>query len=284
LTIDGILELVNAGVVDMTVADDIIARLWAKVLPNLVVREDLPLKTGVTAGWAVRKGNPELQKSLNGYFKKARKGTSLGNVLFKRYFGNTRWIKNPLADPERRKLGKFVSLFKKYGGRYGFDYLAIAAQAYQESGLNHNMRGPGGAVGIMQLLPSTAADPNVGIRNIYKAENNIHAGIKYLAFLRDTYFEDPQLSEADRLAFVWAAYNAGPAKVARMRKRATRMGLDPNQWFENVEYAALKVVGRGTVRYVANVYKYYVAYSLMRDLIDQQKAVVESKKQSQDSL
>jgi membrane-bound lytic murein transglycosylase MltF len=117
----------------------------------------------------------------------------------------------------------------------------------------------------MQLLPSTAADKNVGIPDIDKAENNIHAGMKYMAFLRDRYFSDPEISHEDQMAFSWAAYNAGPAKVRKMRNLAKEIGLDPNVWHANVELAAGKIVGRETVKYVSNIFKYYIAYSLLRD-------------------
>jgi membrane-bound lytic murein transglycosylase MltF len=183
-------------------------------------------------------------------------------MLFKRYYRDTRWINNPLSKEEARKLEAFVALFRKYGERYDFDHLALMAQAYQESGLDHSKKSHRGAVGIMQLLPSTAADPNVNIGNLKKLENNIHAGTKYLAFIRDRYFNDAAINTENRLALSWAAYNAGPARVLKMRDKAEKMGLDPNIWFSNVELAAGKMTGRETVQYVANIYKYYVAYKL----------------------
>ncbi len=96
--------------------------------------------------------------------------------------------------------------------------------------------------------------------------------MKYLAYLRERYFSDPELTEADRFAFTWAAYNAGPNKVRKMRARAKEMELDPDKWFQNVEYAALRIVGQETVTYVANIYKYYIAYALSRELLNR-KAV-----------
>jgi membrane-bound lytic murein transglycosylase MltF len=208
---------------------------------------------------------------------RVRKGSALGNILYNRYYKNTRWIKNPLVTEDRVKFGNFVALFKKYADQYGFDYLAIAAQAYQESGLDQNKQSHRGAVGVMQLLPSTAADPNVGIPDISDPDNNIHAGVKYLAFLRDRYFSDSAISRIDRFAFSWAAYNAGPARVRKMRVRAEKMGLDPNRWFRNVEHAALEIVGQETVRYVANIYKYYIAYSLAKDLVIEKKNILKEK-------
>lgn len=259
---EDILEMVNAGAVKITVVDDYIARLWKQVLSNILVHEDLAISTRNTVGWAVRKQNPKLVKSLNTFVGKVKKGTLLGNMLFKRYYGNTRWIKDPTSDQELKKLKKLISLFEKYGKRFGFDTWALVGQAYQESGLDNNKKSHRGAIGIMQILPSTAADKHVNIRNIGRVENNIHAATKYLAFLRDRYFSGPAITAENRLAFTWAAYNAGPAKVRKMREKAGQMGLDPNVWFSNVELAASKLVGPETVRYVAHVYKYYVAYKL----------------------
>ena len=262
---EDILEMVNAGIIPITVVDDYKARLWAQVLPDVRVLEDVKISTGNTLGWAVRKNNPQLLKDLNAFAAKVKKGTLLGNILFKRYLQNTRTIRNPLADDERSRFREVVGIFSKYADKYDFDVLAVAAQAYQESRLDHDTRSHRGAVGIMQLLPSTAADPNVGIRDISGLEKNVHAGVKYLAFLRDRYFSDPGIGARDRLAFSWAAYNAGPANVRRMRNRAEKMGLDPDVWFGNVELAAAKTVGREPVQYVRNILKYYVAYALVRE-------------------
>ena len=257
--------MVDAGIVPITVIDDYKGRLWAQVLPNVRVLDDVQVQSGNTLGWAVRKNNPQLLKNLDGFVKQIKSGTLLGNMLFKRYLQDARRIKNPLADSERSRFREVVSVFSKYADKYEFDVLAVAAQAYQESKLDHDTRSHRGAVGIMQLLPSTAADPNVGIKNISKLENNIHAGIKYLAFLRDRYFSDPQITANNQLAFSWAAYNAGPANVRKMRNKAKKMGLDPNVWFGNVELAAAKTVGREPVQYVRNILKYYIAYALVRD-------------------
>ena len=50
------------------------------------------------------------------------------------------------------------------------------------------------------------------------------------------------------------------------------MGLNPNIWFGNVENAAAAVVGRATVQYVSNIYKYYIAYTVMRQMEVKEKA------------
>ena len=271
---EDIIELVNAGIVDLTVIDDFKAELWAQIFPNVLVREDIQISTGGHIGWAIRKNNPELEASLEEFLPQVRKRSLLGNMLADRYFGTTKWIRNPMDEYDRQKLEDFMLFFKEYGEQYGFDWLALVAQAYQESGLDHDAQSRAGAVGIMQLLPSTAE--YIGFSDITEIENNIHAGVKYLSHLRERYFSDPELAEIDRFAFTWAAYNAGPNKVRTMRDRATRMELDPNKWFRNVEYAALRIVGQETVKYVANIYKYYIAYALSRELLNDKAAQLQA--------
>ena len=262
---EDILELVNSGIIKLTVVDDYKARIWAKVLPDIQILDSIAIKSNTSIGWGIRKNNPELQKSLNQFLKKVKKGTLMGNMFFNLYYKKNKWINNPNAEKERKKLRALLEFFKKYSKQYGFDYLAVAAQGYQESQLNQHKKSQRGAVGIMQLLPSTAADKNVGIADISKPEDNIHAGAKYMAFLRDRYFSNPEITPQDQMAFSWAAYNAGPAKVQKMRTQTKKMGLDPNIWHSNVEVVAGMMNGRETVEYVSNILKYYIAYSLLRD-------------------
>jgi membrane-bound lytic murein transglycosylase MltF len=267
LLTEDILELVNAGVVDYTVVDDYKAQLWSEVLPDIVVHDTLRLNAGGHVGWGVRRGNPELLASLNEFALTVKKGTRTGNVLLKRYFGDTRWIKNPISTAEQARLEEFATIFKRYGDQYGFDWLALAAQGYQESGLNPNAKSRKGAIGIMQIMPETAADPAVSISNIEDTENNIHAAAKYMAYLHDRYYDSPAIPPGEQLAFTWAAYNSGARRINNFRDQAEKTGLDRNQWFRNVEYVALQSLGREPVRYVENIYKYYVAYSLIEELL-----------------
>ncbi len=271
LETEDILEMVNSGAIKITIADSHIARIWSRVFKNIRVLDGAAVREGGKIAWMVRKDNPLLKKSLNRFIKSHRKGTRIGNIYFNRYFKNTRWIKNPLDKDIARK--PYIRLFKKYGKKYGFDWLFLMAVAYQESGLNNKKRSPSGAVGIMQVRPATARDKNIGIRNIYRLENNIHAGTKYLAFLRDRYFSDPELKERDRLRFTLAAYNAGPLKIKKARRVAKKMGLNPNRWFRNVEIAVLKTIGQETVQYVSNINKYYILYKLHFENVEKRKAL-----------
>jgi membrane-bound lytic murein transglycosylase MltF len=273
---EDILELVNAGIVNITVADRQEAEAWSQVLPDIVIRKDLKINSGGSIGWAVRKGNRKLLSSLNEFIKKNKKGTLLGNILFKRYYQNSKWIKNPVTETERTRLNKMIGLFKKYGRRYHFNYLEISAQAYEESGLDNSKRSPNGAIGIMQVLPETASDKNINIKDIQRLDNNIHAGTKYLNFLRTRYFSSLKISPADRVFFSWAAYNAGPAKINKMRQETRTRGFNPNKWFFNVEKIADELIGRETVDYVSDINKYYVAYQLYFNIYNKRTEVKRS--------
>jgi membrane-bound lytic murein transglycosylase MltF len=280
LVTEDLLEMVNAGVVDLTVADEHLAEAWAEVLPDVEIRRDLAVHSGGSIAWAVRKDCPELVASLDAFVRQHRKGSLLGNILFKRYYAGSKWIKNPLAEGERAKLEEKIVLFQQYAEQYGFDWLALAAQAYQESGLDQNTKSAAGAVGVMQLLPSTAADKSVAVPDIHLLKNNIHAGTKYLAFLRDRYFSDPEIDPAARVDFAWAAYNAGPARVRRLRQKAAERGFDPNKWFFNVEKIAAEEIGRETVDYVANINKYYLAYKLQYEAYQRRQSVKQALRES----
>jgi membrane-bound lytic murein transglycosylase MltF len=261
---EDLLEMVSSGAIDVTVADAHIAEFWSELHPGLVLRRDLPVHEGAEIAWAVRPESRKLREALSRFARANRRGTLIGNVLFRRYYAEGAGLGNPLADPEMGRLRQLEPLFRRYADRYDFDWLAIAAQAYAESGLRQDRRSRRGAVGLMQLLPSTAAGDAVGIPDIGSPEANIHAGVRYMAHLRDRLARQGIAGPA-LFDFALAAYNAGPSRVRRFRKRARELSLDPDLWFRNVEVAALEQVGQETVGYVAKVNKYYVAYRLARE-------------------
>jgi len=266
-----LLEMVNADLIPAVIVDEHKAKFWQNILTNILLHQDIAINSGGRIGWGLRKNSPKLKAVINEYAAGHKKGTLLGNVIINRYLKNTDYISNIAADEDTARFQNTVDLFKKYGGKYSFDHLMLVALAYQESRLNQELTSDAGAVGIMQMLPSTAGDAHVGIANIEKLEPNIHAGVKYLRFLSDTYFPaDQGFDPLNRAFFTFAAYNAGPAKVASLRREAAKMGLDPNTWFNNVEIVAAKRIGRETVQYVSNILKYYVAYKLLEDRLEEQ--------------
>jgi len=268
-----LLEMVNAGLLDWVVVDNYKAKIWADIFQNLKVRDDLVFRSGGRIGYAMRKNSPQLAEVLNEFVNTHKQGTLKGNILINRYLKNFSWAKNSLAADDYQRFQDIVDIFLKFGNQYGVDYLMVAAQGYQESRLDQNAKSGAGAIGIMQLLPSTAADANVGIPDISTAESNIHAGVKYLDFIRKRYFSDPEVNRFNQTMFSFAAYNAGPARIRQLRQKAAQQGYDPNVWFDNVEVMAAQNIGRETVQYVANILKYYLAYSLtIQQQLERQKA------------
>ncbi len=260
---EDLLEMVNAGLIPATVTTTERADLWTQVLPDIRAYPKLAIGTEGELAWAVRKDNPQLKALLDEFIKTRAAGTSFGNTVLRRYLQNGQFVKNATSAAELKKFNETVAYFKQYAGQYGFDYLMVVAQGYQESMLEQSARSPGGAVGIMQVKPKTAAAPPISIPDITTAENNIHAGVKVLKDISDNYFNDPKIDPVNRLLFTFAGYNAGPNRIADLRKKAAAAGLDPNKWFGNVELLVAQSVGPVTVQYVSNIYKYYVAYKLV---------------------
>jgi membrane-bound lytic murein transglycosylase MltF len=255
-----LLDLVNAGVIKAVVVDSHKAAFWEKVFDKITVHRDLSVHSGNQIAWAIRKDNPELMKSIAAFSETVRKGSLLGNIVRKRYLGNTRWLENATTGKDRKRYEATIEIIKQFSDKYDFDWLLIAAQAYQESRFDQSKRSPAGAIGVMQVLPSTSASKAVNIPDITELENNVHAGVKYLHWLRKTYFSDDHISPLDRVLFSFAAYNAGPGNMKRARRRAKRLGFDPDRWFGNVEIGMYRAVSGEPAAYVRNIYKYYVTY------------------------
>jgi membrane-bound lytic murein transglycosylase MltF len=260
---DDLIEMVNAGLLPWAVVDDYKPTLWKDVFKNIVVRDDLVFREGGRIAWAMRKDSPKLKASIDAFLKKNREGTLIGNILVNRYIRDFDWAANALGDEDYARFNNLAHIFERYGEMYGIEYLFAAAQGYQESKLDQNVRSAAGAVGVMQLLPETAADKNVGIPDIHEVEPNIHAGIKYMDFLRDRYFSDPDITPINQALLALGAYNAGPTRMIRMRQRAAEKGYDPNVWFDNVEIVAAEEIGRETVQYVSNIFRYYLTYRMI---------------------
>ena len=262
LTDDDLVQMVNAGLIPATATTNQRAELWSQLLAHIQPHPDLVIASGAQLAWVMRKNNPQFTQLVDEFVQSHAVGKSFGNTLLRRYLQNTKWVKDSTSAEEMKKFEANLELFQKYAGEYNFDYLMIAAQGYQESLLDQSKKNPSGAVGIMQVIPKNAAASPINVANVATADGNIHAGVKMLRNIGDTYFNDPKIDPVNKTLFVFASYNAGPNRIARLRKEASDMGLDPNVWFGNVELVAAKDIGQETVTYVSNIYKYYVAYKL----------------------
>jgi len=254
------LDMINAGLLQISVIDEWLADVWAPILPQLAARKDLVLRTGGEVAWAFRKGSPKLQAEVDDFITNVVRKYGLVATNLKSFSANLRKAENAKSSKDWQRFQQVVELFRKYGDQYRFDHLLLAAQGYQESQLDQSKRSKVGAIGIMQLMPATGQAMKVG--DVAQAEPNVHAGAKYMDQIMETYFGDAELSDENRTLFAFAAYNAGPARVAKLRKLAAEQGYDPNKWFNNVEWVVADKVGQEPVTYVRNIYKYYVSYKL----------------------
>ena len=256
---EDLLEMLNAGLLQALVVDDWRAKMWAQVLPKVKVRDDIALRPKTKLGWAIRKQSPKLAAELTEFHAYYAKTGGIP-ALQRQYMSKVKALKNATASEDQKRLKALVDYFNKYGKQYNFEPLMLAAQGYQESTLNQDAKSHVGAIGVMQIMPATGADLKVG--DIHQAEANIHAGAKYMDQLMTKYFTDAKFDEQNRALFAFASYNCGPGNVSRMRKEAVKRGLDPDQWFNNVEIVTAEKIGIETTTYVRNIFKYYAAYKL----------------------
>ena len=209
---EDLLEMLNAGLVALVVVDKHKADFWKQVFPKLIVHDDIAVRTGGEIAWAIRKDSPQLKAALDDFVARNKVGTSTGNQLLTRYLKNVKYVKNAASEEERKKFLALVQYFQKYGDQYDVDWLLMGAQGYQESQLNQNAKSPVGAIGVMQLMPATGKDMKVG--DITQTEANIHAGIKYMRWMIDQYYENEPMTKLDKALFAFASYNAGAGRIS----------------------------------------------------------------------
>jgi membrane-bound lytic murein transglycosylase MltF len=260
---EDLIEMVNAGLIPLIVVDKHKADFWKQVFPKIKVHDGVALRTGGDIAWAIRKESPQLKAVVDDFLARYAKGTTAGNAILTRYLKSAKYVKDAASESERNKFLSLIKYFQKYGDKYDVDWLLMAAQGYQESQLNQAARSPVGAIGVMQVMPTTGKDLAVG--DIAEIEANIHAGVKYMRWMIDQYYGKEPMTKLDKALFAFASYNAGAGRISQLRKEAAKRGLDPNVWFHNVEYVAAEKIGAETVTYVANIYKYYIAYNLIME-------------------
>ena len=257
------LEMLNAGLLGVVIMDDWKARMWAQILPNIRVHEDLAVRSEGQIGWAVRKGSSSLSAVISDFYREELGKTGGIDARVAQFHKRIPQITNSTDTEQRKRYDAMIELFRKYGAKYRFDPYMLAAQGYQESQLRQDARSRVGAVGVMQVMPATGRA--LGVGDISLLEPNIHAGAKYLDEIMAHYFGDARFSDMDRPLFAFASYNAGPGRIVRMRKEAQKQGLDADRWFDNVELVVAQRIGLQTTTYVRNIFKYYTAYRLLAE-------------------
>jgi len=272
---EDLMEMANAGLVDILVVDNHKAWFWQRVWPRLKLYPTVTLRTGGEIAWAIRRGSPELASALDKFLDSNGRDSLNARMILRRYLLNTQYVKGAAAEASRQRFLALVALFRKYGARYNMDWMLMAAQGYQESRLDQAARSHVGAIGVMQVMPATGRELNVG--DITRLEPNIHAGIKFIRTMIDRDFAREPMDDLNKVLFAFAAYNAGPGRVRQLRREAAARGLDANVWFGNVERIASERIGRETVTYVSNIYKYYVSYLLIQGEYIQRRTLMQKR-------
>lgn len=265
LAVEDVLEMVQAGVYPWTAVEQPIAERWIRVLPKLRIERHLVLAREADISWFVRRDAPALRASIDRFLVGYRSPADQ-DAVFQRVYRRIYKVRDPLVRADRQRLERVKPVLRKHGQQQNLDWLYLAAVAFKESTLNPSARGAGGATGLMQITPAAAR--SVGVGNIQALDNNVRAATLYMARIRRQFFSSKQLEEHERMAFVLAAYNLGPQRVQGLRAEARRRGLNPNQWFFQVERVAMEQLGMGVVSYVNSVNKYYLAYEQERDVLD----------------
>lgn len=269
LAVEDVLEMVLAGIYPWTAVELPIAERWQKVMPGLRIERHLVVGQVGDMNWFVRRESPMLRASIDRFLAGYRAPGDQDSA-FQRIYRRSYKVRNPLAGADRQRLARVSGVLQKHGASQSLDWLHLAAVAYKESTLNPAARGASGATGLMQITPAAAR--SVGVGNIQVLESNVLAATRYMAGIRREFFSSRQIPERERMAFVLAAYNMGPQRVQSLRAEARRRGLNPNQWFFQVERVAMEQLGMGVVSYVNAVNKYYLAYDRERFLLEPQKS------------
>jgi membrane-bound lytic murein transglycosylase MltF len=272
LELADLMEMTAAGLLPATVGDDWVAGLWVEIIKGLRLHPKAALREGAEIGWAVRPNNPKLLAALNRAIADITGNMHQWSDETRSYLAKLKQLHTATEGADLQRFYDTVEIFRRYAGQYRFDTLLLVAQGYLESRLDQRAHSRAGAIGLMQLMPQTGR--NLGVGDIHKSDPNVHGGAKYMAQLMDDYFKDVAFDDQNRNLFAFAAYDMGPEAIQRLRREAQAEKLDPNLWFNNVERVAAARVGQEPVRYVRNIYKYYVAYKLIEKADAAKKAAI----------
>lgn len=256
---EDMLQMINAGLIDSMLVADWKAQLWKFALPNIIVQSEFSLQGAGTVGWAVSKSNSDLATDIDSFVQQWVVNDGMNQFRTTEFKNKLRSMRNPTTTDDWMHFKKLLPIFQKYSNRFNLDPLMLAALGFQETELKSVQQGIGGAIGVMQLMPSTGVAMEVG--DIHQVEPNIHAAAKLFDLLLQQHFSDSQLTTQNRTLFAIASYNAGPNAIASLRKQAEKQGFDPNIWLNNVEIVAAEKIGIGVMTYVRNVYRYFIIYT-----------------------
>lgn len=261
LSTEEMIEMVSEGLIDYTVAEENIARVNERFFDNLDIKTPLSVKQKIAFG--LRKSSPLLNAKLDKWLSQFMAKKTYRYIKSKYFDVKNLPVKNSeyLANIKSGKLSNYDDIFKKAAAKYQWDWRLLASVAYQESKFNPNIRGFGGAYGMMQFMPNTG--PKFGVYPGSSPEAQIMGGMKKLQKDFSSWHQIPD--KVQREKFTLATYNAGKGHIEDAQRLAKKHGLNPLVWDDNVEKMMLnlskgeyyrdEVVKNGALR-GARTYKY----------------------------
>lgn len=232
--VEELVEAVSKGQIEYTVSDEHMALLFSKIYPDIDVRT--PLSFEQRLAWALNKeSDNELLNEINEWLAVFTSSPE-GRALYRKYFegsGISSSRRSEFHSMTGGKLSSYDDVVRMVAKDIGWDWRLLASLIYQESEFKPDVVSWAGAFGLMQLMP--AAMEQLGIDTSASAEEQIHAGGKYLQYL-DVQIPETVTDSNERIKFVLAAYNSGIGHVLDARRLAQKYRKDPNVWTENVDF------------------------------------------------
>ena len=234
-----LMEQVLNGEISYTVADEDLAKINVSYHPDLDVETAISFPQQIA--WAIRKGSPELKTAVDEWLTELKRSADF-QTIYDRYYkyakSQRKRSQSEFSSSKGKNISPYDDIIKAESKRIGWDWRLLASQIYQESRFDPKTVSWAGAEGLMQLTKATQEEN--GLKNPFKPEPNIKAGVSHLLWLED-YWKDKILDEEERMKFILASYNTGHAHVADAMRLAEKYGANPSIWYGNVEkYLLLK--------------------------------------------
>lgn len=278
LDTEDLIEMVSNGEIEYTVAEEDIAKVNSFYYPNLDV--STPLSFSQRIAWGVRKSSPQLLDTLNSWILYMKKRVDY-HVIHNKYFKSRRAsiirANSDYSSIKGDQISPYDDLIKEAATEIGWDWRFLAAQIFKESRFNKNAVSWAGAVGLMQLLPSTGEQ--YGYTDLTNPEVSLKAGIRHIKWINKLW-EDLIEDEVEKKKFILASYNIGQGHIQDAYRLAEKYGDDPQKWDVVSKYLLKKskpkyyndpVVKFGyckgiePVNYVEVIFDLYEKYSELTD-------------------
>ncbi len=230
LDTDGLLYLVNEGLIDYTVADSNQTVLIRRFYPKLNIAFDISEPRQLA--WALSpSGDNSLYDEVVRFFERIKKDKTLDQLIEKHY-GHTSslsYIGNcKFRQQQKSRLPLYQKYFNAASMQYNIDWRLLAAIGYQESRWLDKAVSPTGVEGIMMLTGETAAE--LGITDRTDPAQSIEGGARY--FQQRIEVIPEQIPEPDRTWFALASYNVGLGHLEDARALTKKQGGNPDKWMD----------------------------------------------------